>query len=162
MTIDHFGSMPAGKVIEIEREFQAPRELVFRAWTEEKHLMKWLCPKDFEVLFVTIDLRVGGSWRSGMKSPLGVTYVMRGIYIEIAYPQRLVFTHQWEDNTQPGHEPRHETLINVTLADLGERTKMRFKVSGLTTDESRDGQAQGWSEAFGNLEASLLREQELR
>lgn len=145
----------------LTRTFDAPRELVFEAWTEQGHLMKWLCPKDFAVLYVDVDLRPGGAWRSGMKAPDGEEYYMRGIYREVAPPERLVFTHSWEDSKEPGHEPGHETLITVTLRDLGNKTEMTFHVAGLTSDESRDGQKQGWSEAFDNLAAALRETQQL-
>lgn len=141
----------APREIVLTRVFDAPRELVFRAWTEGELLMRWLCPKDFTVLFADIDLRPGGSWRSGMRSPDGKEYVMRGAYRVVTPPEMLVFTHSWEDDTEPGHLPGHDTLITVILAETGAKTTMTFHVAGLTSDESRDGQRQGWSEAFENL-----------
>ncbi|MBC8066200.1 MAG: SRPBCC domain-containing protein [Chlorobia bacterium] len=145
----------ADREIALTRTFNAPRELVFRAWTEPQHLMKWLCPKDFVVTFVDVDLRVGGVWRSGMRSPEGIDYVMRGTYRELVPPDRLVFTHSWEDDKEAGHEPGLETLISITLSEFDGITTMTFHVDGLTSDESRDGQKQGWSEAFDNLNRSL-------
>jgi uncharacterized protein YndB with AHSA1/START domain len=146
----------AEREIVLTRVFNSPRDLVFKAWTEPDLLMKWICPKDFVVTFVDVDLRPGGSWRSGMRSPDGIDYRMRGTYRQIIPPELLEFTHAWEDDLEPGHEPDHEALITVTLMESDGRTTMVFHVTGLTSDEGRDGQKQGWTEAFDNLENSLL------
>ena len=136
----------------ITRIFDAPRELVFKAWTEHDRLMQWLCPKNFTVLFAEMDLRPGGAWRSGMRSPEGEEYVARGVYREIVEPERLVFTHAWEDEQG---KPGNETLVTVTLAERGEKTMMTFAQAGLLSVDSRDSHAEGWNEAFDNLSAHL-------
>jgi len=137
--------------IVISRVFDAPRDLVYRAWTDPDLMMRWLAPKDFTVLFAEADLRVGGKWRSGMRSPDGTDYFMHGAYRAIVESELLVFTHAWEDDTEPGHEPGHYTLITVTFSDASGGTAMTFHVAGLTSDESRDGQHAGWSQAFDHL-----------
>jgi uncharacterized protein YndB with AHSA1/START domain len=149
------GAGIADREIVLTRLFEAPRELVFKAWTDPDLLMKWLCPRDFTVTFVDIDLREGGAWRSGMRSPEGIDYIMRGSYRVVKEPEMLVLTHAWEDDLEPGHLPGHETLITVILSEIGDKTQMTFHVTGLTSDESRDGQQQGWSQAFDNLETAL-------
>lgn len=140
----------------ITRTFDAPRKLVFEAWTQPEHLLKWLCPKDFSVTYVEVDLRVGGVWRSGMRAPDGEEYYMRGTYREINPYDRLAFTHSWEDDKEAGHEPGHEAIISIALSDSNGKTMMTFNVVGLTSDESRDGQKQGWTEAFENLNSVLI------
>lgn len=132
----------------ITRIFSAPRELVWKAWTQREHLLRWSCPADFFTLFSEVDLRNGGAWRAGMRSPEGREYVMFGEYREIAAPERLVFTHGWEnDELHPGHE----TLVTVVLEEVQNGTKMTFTQSNLATASSRDGHAEGWSGAFDNL-----------
>ncbi len=153
------GTSTADREIVLTRVFDAPRSLVFRAWTQPEHLMQWLAPKGFVVILADVDLRSGGAWRSGMRSPDGVDYYMRGTYREIVEPERLVFTHSWEDDTEPGHLPGHEALISVTFAESGGKTTMTFQVTGLTSDASRDGQREGWSQAFDNLAAHLRERQ---
>lgn len=138
--------------LRITRTFDAPPRLVWRAWTEPEHLLRWLCPKDFAVLFADVDLRVGGAWRSGMRAPDGHEYIAAGTYIQIEPTERLVFTHQWERNHQ---EPPAETTITVTLTSLGEKTHMQFEQAGLATPESRDSHGGGWGEAFDNLTAHI-------
>lgn len=143
---------PGETELVITRVFQSPRVLVWQAWTQAEHLMRWSCPKDFTMLFCEGDLRVGGAWRAGMRAPDGHEYVMGGVYREIAPPERLVFTHGWEeDELHDGHE----TLVTVVLEDENDGTKMTFTQSHLATASSRDGHAEGWSGAFDNLDAYL-------
>lgn len=143
--------------IVIKRTLSAPIDLVFAAWTQIEHLRHWLCPKDFTVLFAEVDLRPGGKWRSGMRAPDGEEYFMSGTYQRIEPPERLVFTHAWEDEKADGHLPGHEAVITILLSALKGGTSMTFQVVGLTSIESRDGQTKGWSEAFDNLSAHLLK-----
>lgn len=144
---------PDDTTLVLSRRFEAPRDLVFRAWTENEHLLKWLCPKGFTVLFGTGDLRPGGAWRSGMRSPAGKDYVVRGVYRTIDPPERLSFTHAWENEQgQPGRE----TLVTVEFAEQAGQTVLHFEQSGFASKESRDGHAVGWSESFDNL-ADYLR-----
>lgn len=137
----------------ITRTFDAPRELVWDTWTQREHLLAWLCPKDFVVLFAQGDVRPGGKWRSGMQAPDGSQYIAGGAYRELKQPHRLVFTHAWEKNQ---YESGVETLVTVTLRDAGNgKTEMTFEQVGFDTVESRDGHEGGWSEAFDNLGAHL-------
>ena len=142
----------------ITRAFEAPRALVWQAWTEREHLLRWSCPKDFTMLFSEGDLRAGGAWRAGMRSPAGDEYVMFGQYREIVPPERLVFTHGWEaDEIHDGHE----TLVTVQLEEENGRTLMTFTQSNLATVSSRDGHAEGWGGAFDNLGKYLQEMQNL-
>lgn len=146
----------AAQELVITRTFEAPRVLVWKAWTEREHLLHWSCPSGFITLFSESNLENGGAWRTGMRSPEGQEYVMRGEYREIAPPERLVFTHGWErDELHDGHE----TLVSVHLEENGGRTKMTFTQSNLATASSRDGHAEGWSGAFDNLDNYLHQQQ---
>lgn len=143
---------PTAQELVIRRTFDAPRCLVWKAWTECERLLRWSCPKDFTVLLSESDLRVGGAWRVGMRSPEGREYIMRGQYREIGEPERLVFTHGWEeDEIHDGWE----TLVTVQLEEKDGRTTMTFTQSNLATVSSRDGHAEGWSGAFDNLNKYL-------
>lgn len=143
--------------LRITREFDAPREFVWQAWTQHEHLMHWLCPKDFHVLFAELDLRVGGSWRSGIRAPDDSEYVAGGVYKQIDEPHRLVFTHRWEKNEL---EPVSDTVVTVTLEEHEGKTTMIFEQVGFATVETRDSHHAGWSEAFDNLAAHLAAEAE--
>ncbi len=76
------------RVLEIERIFDAPRSLVFKAWTEPGHLVHWYGPRGFTLPSCKLDLRPGGSWRSCMLSPEGREYWVKGVYREIVEPAR--------------------------------------------------------------------------
>src|SRR5713226_3505963 len=90
------GSSPAQKpampALVITRVFDAPRELVFKVWTDPKHLALWWGPHGFTNPVCEVDLRPGGSILIHMRGPNGVVYPMKGVYREIIEPERLVFT----------------------------------------------------------------------
>lgn len=136
----------------ITREFDAPRDRVWRAWTEADALMRWHCPKDFTALFAQNDLRVGGKWRSGMRAPDGSEYIHHGVYHVIDKPDRLIFTHAWEKNEL---EPAADTVITIMLTEKDGRTTMIFAQVGFANTDSRDSHNAGWSGAFDNMSAML-------
>lgn len=136
----------------ITRQFDAPRERVFDAWTQNEHMRVWSCPRDFTVTFADGDLRPGGAFRSGMRAPDGIEHIVVGEYREIDPPSRLVFTHQWE---YEGGRRSPETRVVVELADEGGGTHMTFTQTGFESKESSDGHEGGWSEAFDNLQTYL-------
>src|SRR5258708_30068077 len=81
-----------GRKFMITREFDAPRELVFKAWTDPWHLARWWGPRGFTNPVCEVDLRPGGSLRMVMRGPDGVDYPMVGTFHEFASPERLVFS----------------------------------------------------------------------
>lgn len=132
----------------IERVFDAPRELVFAAWTEPERMRRWHAAKDFEVTFVESDPRVGGAWRFSMESSEGTRHTAGGVYQEVVPPERLVFTHAWEHEDGRGSE----TQVTVTLFDEAGRTRMVFEQSGFLDRPTRDSHRDGWNEAFDHLQ----------
>jgi uncharacterized protein YndB with AHSA1/START domain len=124
------GEISNGHTLIMHRTFDAPRILVWRAWTEAEYLVRWICPTGFRVLFAENDLRLGGTWRSGMRSPKGEDYIHCGEYLEIEKPSRLVLTHTWERNDL---EPRANTKITVVLNERDGKTDMIFVHAGLAT-----------------------------
>jgi uncharacterized protein YndB with AHSA1/START domain len=142
------GEEGAGHTLVLHRRFNAPRILVWKAWTESNHLTRWMCPADFKVLFAENDLRVGGQWRSGMRSPDGEEFIHCGEYLEIQKPARLVFSHRWERNSL---EPQANTVITVALNEIGDGTEMIFVHAGLATEASACSHQHGWTGSFENL-----------
>lgn len=136
----------------IRRTFDAPRELVWKSWTEPERIKRWLAPKDFTIPVAEGDLRPGGAWREIMRKPDGTELSLGGVYREIVEPQRLVFTHAWLDNDG---KPEPETLVTITFADRGSKTEMKFRQSGFDSVESREGHEGGWKECFDKLEKLL-------
>jgi uncharacterized protein YndB with AHSA1/START domain len=137
----------------INRVFNAPRDIVWKAWTDPEQLKEWSAPNGFTLPISEGDLRPGGAWRAQMRKDDGTELDLGGVYREIAAPERLVFTHVWMDeNGKPGPE----TLVTVTFTDRGGKTEMNFRQSGFDSVESRDGHSEGWTECFDKL-AELLK-----
>jgi uncharacterized protein YndB with AHSA1/START domain len=130
--------------LEITRVFDAPRELVFAAWSEPGRLASWLGPHGFTGSDVTLDPRPGGRWRACIRSPEGEEHWMHGIYREVSAPERLVFTFAWEPQG-------FETLVTIGFADLEGKTEMTFTQTGFPTAAERDGHHDGWTSSFDDL-----------
>lgn len=113
---------PAERVLVIERVFDAPRELVFNCWTEPEHLARWIGPRGVSSTILTCELHQGGNFRMRMRSADGQDHWHRGIFREIVRPEKIVRTYCWTD--AEGHPTRPETLLTVTFADLGGRTRV--------------------------------------
>lgn len=134
----------------ITRIFDAPRDLVWRMWSEKHLMMRWSCPTGFTIPYSDPDFRVGGSWQAHMRSPQGEDYRLQGVYREIVPGQRLVFTHAWLDERGT---PGPETLVTITLQEDRGKTRMDFVQSGFESESSRNGHEDGWGEALEKFEA---------
>jgi uncharacterized protein YndB with AHSA1/START domain len=138
--------------VSITRILDAPRELVFRAWTEAEHLKEWWGPLHFTNPVCEVDLRVGGRWHIVMRSPSGSEHPCHGIYREIVPPERLVFTNI---ATNDAGEPMLDGLTTVTFHDLGGKTEltMHTRMAGLFDYTARmlDGMEMGWSMSLDRL-----------
>jgi uncharacterized protein YndB with AHSA1/START domain len=132
----------------ITREFAAPRELVFRAWTDPEHLTRWYGPRGCTTPLESIsaDVRPGGTWRATMVvDATGQEFPTGGFYLEVRAPERLMFT--WRE---PGGDA--ESVITIDLTDVGDdRTAMTFHQTGFSTEEARSNVHEGWSSAFDRL-----------
>lgn len=134
----------------ITRVFDAPREVVFQAWTDPDHMARWMGPAGFTATSVTIDAREGGRLRTCIRNEAdGAEYWSQGTYREVTPPERLVFTFAWEEDGVLGDE----MLVTITLDEEDGRTRMTFVQEGFTSVEDRDGHADGWTESFADLAA---------
>lgn len=139
----------AERTLLITRVLAAPRELVFAAWTDPKHLAHWMGPHQYETTSCKVDLHVGGTYRiciTGTKK----SHWMRGTYQEVTPPRRLVFTFAWEDEHG---EPVHETLVTLTFEEEKGKTKMTFHQALFRDKKERDDHEGGWTESFERLAA---------
>lgn len=105
--------------IVLTRELDAPRELVWRAYTDPAHAPNWFGPNGFTNTVHEMDVRVGGRWRFIMHGPDGTDYSNRMTYQEVVQPERLVFLHGEDVDDDPG-----AFHVTVTLDDLGGRTRV--------------------------------------
>ncbi len=148
----------------IERIFDAPRELVWKAWTEPERMMRWWGPKGYTTPVCKIDFRVGGSFLNCMRSPEGQDIWATGVYREIVEPERIVCTDSFADENGNVVSAAHygmpesiplEMMITVQFEDVNGKTKMTLRHGGLPLDEMTDGANQGWNESFDKLDALL-------
>lgn len=135
------------KEFTITRLFDAPRELVFRAWTDPAHLAAWFGPRGTRTPLssIEVDLRPGGRWRACMvREDNGAEFPSGGVYREIVEPERLVFTWALDDRGS-------ESLVTITFADHGGKTEMTFHQAGFPDEGERTGVEEGWVSAFEKL-----------
>ncbi len=99
------------------RVFNAPRALVFKAWTDPKHVAQWWGPKGFRSYDCAIDLRAGGAFRLEMVGPDGAVYPCQGIYREIVEPERIVFAGPTHDSPGCGAGLPPNAVVTVTFEE---------------------------------------------
>ena len=144
-------TLPADEQILIEREFDAPKSLVYKAWTTPELVKRWWHAKRGEVTVAEIDLRVGGAWRSVMITEGGFEVAFHGEYREIVPNERLVSTEVYEGM------PDAEALNTLTFTEVDGRTRVEMLVQH-QTKEHRDGHVNSGMEA-GLQDALDLREE---
>ena len=141
----------------IRRIFNAPRALVFKVWTDPKHLAQWWGPKGFTNPVCTVDLRPGGALYIEMTGPDGIAIPNKGIFHEIIEPERLVFsTHAFED-AEGNHQL--EVLNTVTFTEQNGKTHITLRAAVLKSmpemEASLAGMEEGWNESLDRLEDAL-------
>ena len=137
----------------IVRLFDAPRDLVFRCWTDPDHLASWFGPAGFTAPSVTANAVEGGTWRICIRDAEGAEHWASGGYVEVVAPERLVFSFRWDTGDE--RQQLEDSLVTITFADRDGKTEMTFHQSGFVTDASRDGHVDGWRETFDDLAAHL-------
>jgi uncharacterized protein YndB with AHSA1/START domain len=141
----------------ITRVFDAPRDLVFKAWTDPDQFARWWGSSGTTTPRSTLrmDVRPGGEWYAGMRSDSdGTEHPFAGIYREIVENERLVMT--LTDGDRP--DPDREHLMTVTFTDLDGKTEMVFTQSGdfsEFTEEQLEGLQGGWGQFFDRLAAAV-------
>ncbi len=150
---------PAKPNLVLTRVFDAPRALVFRAWTDPKHVAQWWGPKGFTNPVCELDVRPGGPIRIDMRGPDGVVYPMGGVFHEIVEPERLVFTSSaFED--EKGH-PQLEVLNTVTFTEHGGKTKVTLQARVVKSmpevAAALAGMEEGWTQSLERLEELLAK-----
>lgn len=148
----------------ITRIFDAPRQKVWKAWTDPDELRKWWGPKDFSAPHIRNDLRVGGKYVFCMRSPEGKDYWSTGVYRELVPPKRIVCTDSFADEngnvvpaTHYGMSPDIplEMLVTVTLEEREGKTKLTLRHVGIPSGAHHEGAQAGWNESFDKLAKAL-------
>jgi uncharacterized protein YndB with AHSA1/START domain len=147
----------ANRELVLTRVFDAPRELVFRTWTEPKQVAEWWGPKGCTNPRCELDVRPGGAIRIDMRGPDGTVYPMTGVYKEIVEPERIVFT-AWA--VGPDGRNLFEVLTTVTLTEQSGRTTLRMEArvveSRPEAAPSIAGMRPGWEQSLDRLAEYLL------
>jgi uncharacterized protein YndB with AHSA1/START domain len=148
----------AERELTITRIFDAPRALVFQAWTDPKHLAQWWGPQGFTNPVCEIDARVGGALRIHMRAPDGSIYPMKGVIREIVAPERLVFSNIAVD--QSGNNLL-EGLTTVVFEEDRGKTKLTLHTKAVAVAEVAiaylQGMEMGWTQSIDKLEAFVAR-----
>jgi uncharacterized protein YndB with AHSA1/START domain len=153
----------------ITRTFNAPRELVWRAWTDPEMARQWSGPKPFPAFDVELGKKPGDRWRIGLRgyrpgTDTPVEIWQGGELLESVPPELLVYTFAWEKRScvgLPEDGDPHETVITVRLEEAGGKTTMHFHQQYFPTAAERDGHNGGWSSSFERLEELVDAQAEL-
>jgi uncharacterized protein YndB with AHSA1/START domain len=142
-------------VLTITRTLDASRAAVFEAFVDPRKARRWLGPRGFEMTHYEADVRPGGAWRGCMRAlDDGRELWHGGIYREIVRPERLVFTFAF-DLADGVRGP--ETLVTITLEDLGDQTLLTFHQSGFDAPASAEASRAGWESEFEHLSTYIAR-----
>ena len=152
------------KALVITRLFDAQLALVWKAWTEPEHLMKWWGPKNFTSPVCKMDFRVGGTYHWCMQSPEGQKFWTTGEFREIVPLERIVYSDSFADekgNAVPASyygmagEWEMVGVVTVTFKEVNGKTTMTLTHVGLPSAEMEEMTSAGWNESFDKLAASL-------
>jgi uncharacterized protein YndB with AHSA1/START domain len=158
-------SSPATAEFVITRVFDAPRELVWKAFTDPERMRQWWGPKGFSVIASKMDLHPGGTYHYGMRAPDGTPMWGRFVYREIAAPERIVLVNSFSDEAggvtrHPGHADWPlEMLSTFTFAEEGRGTRLTIKWVPLnptaaerkTFEAGHGSMRQGWTGTLDGL-----------
>jgi uncharacterized protein YndB with AHSA1/START domain len=149
---------PGKQEIVIMRDFDAPRELVFKAFTDPKLYTQWLGPRGLTMTLETFEPKNGGSWRYIQKDQDGNEYAFHGVIHEVAAPERIIDTFEFEGLPEKGH-----VILGTTRFEAlpGDRTKLTSQ-SVFQSIEDRDGMLQsgveeGVNDSYDRLDELLER-----
>ncbi len=141
--------------IVIERTFDAPRDLVWKCWTDPEHVAKWWGPHGMKTRVDELDLRPGGSWRFVMLGPDGSEMPQRGVFSEIIEPETIATSAEFEVGTDAPHRMK----LRYTFDDLGDKTKMTMIITHASAEERREHEAmgvvEGWNANFDSFDEYL-------
>jgi uncharacterized protein YndB with AHSA1/START domain len=157
----------AGERMVVTRVFDAPRELVWKAYTDPKYVMQWWGPKGFTSPVCRMDFRVGGKFLCCMRAPDGQEFWNAGEYHEIVPHEKIVSSMYFADSNGNKVEAEHYGIEHeaiegaydvVTFEDLGNgQTKLTFVGNETLEDAKESGQLEGWNQVLDKL-AAVVRE----
>jgi uncharacterized protein YndB with AHSA1/START domain len=142
-------SETADRELVMTRVFDAPRELVFKAWAEPEHWVHWLGLRGISGRVLQSARRPGDAYRYYMRDPEGGDHWLQGVYREVVAPERLVFT--WGFTNEQGQPTAPETIVALTFEDVGGKTRLTLRHGIFETVTSCDAHRRGWTDSFDRL-----------
>ncbi len=146
----------AASVLTLSRNFAAPRDGVFRAWTDAREMARWWGPRGFTAPVCELDPRSNGAIRIHLRGPDGAVHRSRGVIHEFAPPERLAMTMIVDDASG---RILIETFLTATFAARGDKTALGVQVRVVQCAPefaaARAGMAEGWNQSFDRLAAHL-------
>jgi len=132
------------RTLTIEKNFNAPLHLVWDAWTQSEHIMKWWAPKGIDIKIIEHDFKIGGRWKYSAIMPDGNEYVTEGVYTEIVKLKKIV--------TIADFKPMTENVeIRVSFEADGEKTKFTFSVVHTTQEYCKQQEELGFYNGWGSV-----------
>jgi len=150
----------ADRELLITRVFDAPRGLVFKAWSDPEHLMRWSAPHGCTLQFYKFDFRPGGVFLHLLRNPTGHDCLCKGTYREIVAPERIVYTLSFADEEGNFVEPAEigadpdwprETVVTVTFAEQDGKTELTLHQTVLESIAKRTGAHPSWLQMLDRL-----------
>ena len=133
----------APAAVRVTRTFKASRHRVFRAWTDPELLMRWFVEPDGEMRVAELDLRPGG--RYALEGRVNEKpWRIEGTYLEVAPPEKLVYTWSWNNDPGLGDPTGRDTLVTVEFRDQGSETELVLTHERLATERARAEHDAGW------------------
>ena len=146
----------ATETLLITREFHAPIQQVFNAWTQAEVIAQWFGPEGFSVINAQIDLHVGGKYDLTIASPDKETVRHFGEYVEISPPYNLIFTWELEGQSCDGSEGQHaSTLVTLVFKERANNTQLTLTHEKLPDQAAYDGHEFGWLSCLDSLATRL-------
>jgi uncharacterized protein YndB with AHSA1/START domain len=133
----------------LKRTFDAPRQLVFKAWTDPKRLAQWWGPRGFTTNIREMDVRPGGVWTYSMRGPDGKDYPFDGVYLEVVEPEKLVF-----DGVIHG-SPEQRVWTEVTFVEQGNNTEINVRQLYSFESDATRGARMGWNQQLDRFNEFL-------
>jgi uncharacterized protein YndB with AHSA1/START domain len=143
----------SGRELVLTRIIDAPREKVFRAWTDPELLKQWFAPLPYTTPVAELDVRPGGANLIVMRDPQGNDMPNRGVYLEVVENERLVITDAYSKAWEPSEKP-FMTLV-LTFEDMGGKTKYTARVRHWTVADREAHEKMGFHEGWGQCADQL-------
>jgi uncharacterized protein YndB with AHSA1/START domain len=146
-------AMDGERDLVLTRLIDAPREKLFRCWTEPELLTQWFAPKPWETPNVEVDVRPGGSSMVVMRGPDGTEFPSHGVYLEVVKNERLVFTDAFVNAWTPSKKPFMTAI--VTFEDEGGKTRYTARARHWTIEDREQHEKMGFHEGWGQCADQL-------